>query len=152
MVGYRKKKRGHSIYESSLLMGREEASTSVSDNPRFPARKRRKTAERVFAIGPQEPSQKPGDCENPGALVNLARARLGHTYLGRPLRHVELARLAGLGADHVARLAKGKATLSGPVEVVIRMLLAGHRSPWHEQALRVRPRGMHAGRSTLEKE
>lgn len=77
------------------------------------------------------------------ALVNTARQHLGAAYgLGRPLRRVELARLVGLGAAHVELLAKGKAALSGPVEVVIRMLLAGHRSPHHEEALRARPRAL----------
>ena len=73
------------------------------------------------------------------ALIASARRSLGPAYgLARPLRKVELARLVGLGPDYVARLERGTGALSGPVYVVIRMLMAGHRSPWHEDALRSR--------------
>jgi hypothetical protein len=84
---------------------------------------------------------------DPSILINSAREELGLAYgLDRPLRRVELARLVGIGGDYMARLAKGTVALSGPVEVVIRMLLAGHRSPWHEEALRSRY-GTSSGRS-----
>jgi hypothetical protein len=70
---------------------------------------------------------------------------LGEAYgLGRPLRRVELARLVGLGGDYMARLDKGTVVLSGPVAVVLGMLMAGHRSPWHEDALRSRHTGRRA--------
>ncbi len=75
--------------------------------------------------------------------ITAARQELGDRYgLGRPLRKAELARLVGLsdrlGDDWIGRLEKGQGVLSGTVEVVIRMLLAGERSPRHEDALRSR--------------
>lgn len=82
--------------------------------------------------------------DNPAALIARARRELGLRYgLGRPLRKTELARLVGLeagrhGGDFIGRLEKGKATLSGPVWVVLRMLLDGHPSPRQAEAMRSR--------------
>jgi hypothetical protein len=86
---------------------------------------------------------------NNSNLITSARLSLGPAYgLARPLRKVELARLIGLGPDFVARLERGTATMSGTVELVIRMLLVGHRSPWHAEAL-VRPRRGRVGLGTV---
>lgn len=81
-------------------------------------------------------------------MIDIASVRhdLGRAYgLGRPLRKTELARLAGLeagrhGGDFIGRLERGTAVLSGPLEIAIRMLLDGHRSPRHAEALRSRYR------------
>lgn len=76
-----------------------------------------------------------------------ARHALGEAYgIGRPLRKTELARLCGLeagrhGAGFVGRLESGKAALSGPLEVVLKMLLAGNRSPRHAEAMASRYAG-----------
>lgn len=83
----------------------------------------------------------------PAALIALARQRLGAAYLGRPLRRAELARLVAVHRDYLARVEKGQVDIGGPIRVVLGMLLAGYRSPHHDEALRVRPRGRHGRRA-----
>lgn len=122
---------------------RGNAEPRKTNNPPESGPERQKSAIPVFRNDAEKRSEKPGASNNPAGLVAHARNELGSRYgLGRPLRKTELARLVGLsdehGADHVSGLEKGKAVLSGPVEVVIRMLLEGHRSPRHEEALRSR--------------
>jgi hypothetical protein len=76
---------------------------------------------------------------DPATLIPLARSKLGELYgLGRKLRKVELARLIAVTPDYLARVEKGQVDIGGPIRVCLGMLLAGHRSPWHEEALRSR--------------
>jgi hypothetical protein len=73
-------------------------------------------------------------------LVRTARFDLGLQYeLGRPLCMNELARLIGLKdgpGNMIKKIEAGRANMSGPVEVTIRMLLEGHRSPRHDAAFK----------------
>lgn len=81
----------------------------------------------------------------PADLVARARHELGPAYnLGRPLYKAELARLLGLGdgpGNMIEKLEAGRANLSGPIRVALLMLLDGHRSPKHAEALRPEVRG-----------
>lgn len=90
-------------------------------------------------------------------MIDIASVRheLGSRYgLGRPLYMTELARLIGLAdgkGNLIDKLEHGRARLSGPVEVVIRMLLDGHRSPRHDQALKPEVQGARGRRFDLAK-
>lgn len=66
--------------------------------------------------------------------VEAARVKLGELWgLGRPLTRAELARALLLspqyGGDHISKLESGKANLSGPICVAIRMMLDGAVPP-----------------------
>jgi hypothetical protein len=58
------------------------------------------------------------------------RKDLGEKWgLGRPITKQELGRALALspkyGGEHIAKIEAGKTTVSGPVEVAIRMMLKG---------------------------
>jgi len=64
--------------------------------------------------------------------VAQVRNDLGHLWgLDRTLSRAELARALDLspryGGSHISKLEAGKTTLSGPIEVALRMMLAGCR-------------------------
>jgi len=70
------------------------------------------------------------DEDRPPLSISEVRRELGLLWgLDRTLTKVELARALSLspdhGADHIARLEKGKTTMSGPIEVALRMMLSG---------------------------
>lgn len=75
------------------------------------------------------------------SLATEARHQLGQAYgLGRPLCKNELARLIGLQdgpGNMIAKIESGRSKMSGPVYVVITLLLAGHRSPRHGEAFKL---------------
>lgn len=65
-----------------------------------------------------------------GIDVTEARARLGKVWgLDRAVTKRELGRALALsekyGDEHVAKMENGKSAISGPIEVAIRMMLAG---------------------------
>jgi hypothetical protein len=129
------------IQESKYDRG--DAEPRKTNNPPDSAQQPQKSAIPVFRNDVEDHPKNPGAPNNPADLIATARRDLGEAYgLGRPLRRTELARLIGLsdghGDDHLARLEKGTAVLSGPVEVVLRMLLEGHASPLHKRALKSR--------------
>lgn len=118
------------------------AAVKKSNNSPESGREPPKSAAEVIRPLASNPVEQPNGSNNPaGDLVARARHELGAAYgLARPLRKTELARLIGLepgrhGGDFVGRLEKGTATLSGPLQVVLRMLLDGHSSPRHAEAL-----------------
>lgn len=62
--------------------------------------------------------------------ISKVRDDLGHLWgLERSLTRAELARALDLspryGGSHISKLEAGKTTLSGPIEVAIRMMLKG---------------------------
>jgi hypothetical protein len=64
--------------------------------------------------------------------IPLVREDLGRIWgLGRAITRAELARALDLsprfGGSHISKLESGKTTLSGPIEVAIRMMLDGAR-------------------------
>lgn len=68
----------------------------------------------------------------PSLDISEVRQALGALWgLDRSLSRAELARALDLspkfGGSHVSKLERGIATLSGPIEVSIRMMLAGAR-------------------------
>jgi hypothetical protein len=74
--------------------------------------------------------------------LSVARVRLGTIWgLDRPITKRELARALGLspryGDEHIAKVENGKTNLSGPIEVAVRMMLAGAKP--HTMADVIRP-------------
>lgn len=147
MIGYSKNSLPTHILDSGFIHEAENGRGSVgpgkSNNLPISVHEPRESAIPVFRNAVEEPVEKPFASNNPADLVAHARRELGNRYgLGRPLRRAELARLVGLsdryGGEHVADLENGRDALSGPVEVVLRMLLAGEQSPRHAEALRSR--------------
>jgi hypothetical protein len=72
----------------------------------------------------------------PGEPLDIAdvRVRLGVVWgLDRPVTKRELARALHLsdkyGDEHVAKMENHKTAISGPIEVALRMMLAGARPP-----------------------
>jgi hypothetical protein len=60
--------------------------------------------------------------------------------LGRPLTKQELGRALALspkyGGEHIAKIEAGKTTVSGPVEVAIRMMLKGAKPHTMEDVIK----------------
>ncbi len=74
--------------------------------------------------------------------IAAARVKLGDVWgLDRPVTKREMARALGLsdkyGDEHVAKMEKGKTAVSGPIEVALRMMLAGAKP--HTMADVIRP-------------
>jgi len=75
-----------------------------------------------------------------------ARGALGKAWcLGRPLSHTEMALLLGLTGKHAAHslveMEGGRRPISGPVSVLVRMMLAGCDPPtWAEALQKRRPK------------
>ncbi len=66
--------------------------------------------------------------------ITRARGRLGEWWgVNRPLSAIELARALGLsprnGDDHVRNMENGKSAVSGPIEMLLRLYMAGAVPP-----------------------
>lgn len=139
MVGYRKKEIGHSSYDSLPFRGTGKANPLFCGNPEISARERLKTAKEVFGKTSEKTRaetsvfRKPRKPDRFRSAITWRGVRLG---AGVAEGGASPARRVGRRLRAAAR--QGTVALSGTVEVVIRMLLAGHRSPWHADALRSR--------------
>lgn len=76
-----------------------------------------------------------------GLDISESRVRLGQVWgLGRPITKRELARALMLsdkyGDEHVAKMENGKSAVSGPIEVAVRMMLAGAKPPTMADVIR----------------
>lgn len=69
-----------------------------------------------------------------GLDITEVRVKLGEVWgLDRPITKREMARALMLsdkyGDEHVAKMENGKTTVSGPIEVALRMMLDGAKPP-----------------------